>query len=226
MASHPRLARIRPALAAALLGAAHVIVALLVFDPTPHTGGDNAAYLSLATSILERGRYLDYWDPRLPAHTQYPPVFPLILAFFRWVGFEAWVSFKMVIVGCSGIAVAFSYLWVRRWHSASLALPIGLIVAFSPGVLGLSHWVLSDVPFWALLMVALWAFAAVDGTAIKRARLLRLLEDAHGTASDAVAERVRLANARELAAITRANRDALTAPLWIGIAALTLAYFT
>jgi hypothetical protein len=39
-----------------------------------------------------------------------------------------------------------------------LALGAGVILAVSPGVLDLGHWVLSDVPFWGFTMLSLWAF--------------------------------------------------------------------
>ncbi|MGH7482172.1 MAG: hypothetical protein ACRELV_08445, partial [Longimicrobiales bacterium] len=200
---------------------------------TPHPGGDNAAYLSIARGMLEGGMYADYWDPLRPPHTQYPPVFPIMLALAQLFAIDGWVGQKLVIIACSSFAVAFSYLWVRRWHSASLALPVGLIVAFGPGVIDLSHWVLSDVPFWMFLMIALWAWTAVDGTALKRARLMRLVEETEtGVASSPWSrgvvspDPVRLANVRDVAAALSGVRDALSRPVWIAVVATMLAYFT
>lgn len=136
----------------------HLALALLAFDPTPHTGGDNAAYISLARSLLERGAYLELWDPATPQHTLYPPVFPGILALAMLAGLDSWVALKLVVVGFSAAAVVLSYLWLRRRSGPGPALAVSLLLAVSPGVLDLSHWVLSDVPFWALTMLALWAF--------------------------------------------------------------------
>ncbi|HEX7119252.1 MAG TPA: hypothetical protein VF212_10715 [Longimicrobiales bacterium] len=148
--------------APATLAIVHLLLALLFFDPTPHTGGDNAAYLTLARSLLERGRFLELWDPAVPPHILYPPGFPALLALAMLVGVESWVGFKLVIVAASTAAVAFSYLWLaRRWGSRT-ALGAGIVLAASPGVLGLSHWILSDVPFWMLTMVALWGFARLE----------------------------------------------------------------
>ena len=84
-----------PALALALL---HLLLALAVFDPTVFTGGDNAAYLSLAHSLLERHAYISTWEPLLPAHTQYPPVFPGMIALGLLLGVSSWVGVKLIVV--------------------------------------------------------------------------------------------------------------------------------
>jgi hypothetical protein len=140
----------------------HLVLALLSFDPTPHTGGDNAAYISLAHSLLERGTYQELYDPGLPPHTQYPPAFPGVLALAMILGLGSWVSLKLVVVGFSGAAVAATYLWLRRRSGHRLALGVALVLAASPAVLDLAHWVLSDVPFWALTALALWAYDGVE----------------------------------------------------------------
>ncbi|MBI4545936.1 MAG: hypothetical protein HY703_12120 [Gemmatimonadetes bacterium] len=141
-----------------LLVGSHLALALLVFEPAPHTGGDNAAYVTLARSLVEQRAYLDLYDPATPAHTQYPPVFPGILALALLAGLDTWIWLKLVIVGFSAAAIAFSYLWLRRRRRPGLALAVAAVLALSPGVLHLSHWVLSDVPFWTFTALALWAF--------------------------------------------------------------------
>jgi hypothetical protein len=136
----------------------HVILAYLVIEPAPHTGGDNAGYVTLAQSLLERGTYQDLYDPAEPPHTQYPPVFPIILAAASLVGLTSWMQIKYLIIAFSAIGVGFTYLWIRRRRRPELAFGVALVMALAPGVLGLSHWELSDVPFWALTMIALWAW--------------------------------------------------------------------
>ena len=153
-----KLLRTRAIFLVLLLVFVHVALAHLVMQPAPHTGGDNAGYLTLARSILEHGTYQDLYDPAAPPHTQYPPVFPLILAGADMIGLEPWLPLKYVIVLFSAIAVAFTYLWIRRRGRPELAFGVGLVLAVSPGVLDLTHWVLSDVPFWAMTMVAAWAW--------------------------------------------------------------------
>lgn len=142
---------------AAGLALLHLVLAVFALQPAPYVGGDNGAYVALARSLAERGAYLELWDPALRPHTQYPPLFPVLLAAAMKAGVSTWIGFKLVTVACSGAAVAASYLWMRRASTPGLALAAGALLAILPGPLGLAHEVLSDVPFWALALLALWA---------------------------------------------------------------------
>lgn len=136
----------------------HLALQLLTFLPQPHSGGDNAAYITLGRSLLERHAYLSLYDPATPPHTQYPPGFALILAIALAAGLQPWVQLKVLIALFSAVAVGLSFLWIRRRRSPVLALGVATLLAFSPGVIELGHWILSDVPFWFFTMLALWAF--------------------------------------------------------------------
>src|SRR5690606_39598449 len=85
-----------PLVAAILL--LHLLLALLAFDPTPFTGGDNAGYIALARSLLERGAYVDLYDPAAPPHTQYPPAFPAVVAAALAAGLTPWVGDRQSVV--------------------------------------------------------------------------------------------------------------------------------
>lgn len=167
----------RPGRVALCIAAVHLVLALAAFNPAPHAGGDNAAYLSLARSLVERHSYLSYWDPALPAHTQYPPVWPAIIALMWIVGLRGLVAMKFAVLAFSAAAVALSYLWLRRTTSAGIALAVGVLLAVSPGVIELSHWELSDVPAWAFSMLALWGSTHLVGS---RERELQGDEPHHG----------------------------------------------
>ena len=136
----------------------HIVVAYLALFPAPHTGGDNAAYRALARSLLERHEYREIYDPLAPIHTQYPPGFPLILALASIVGINTWFKIKLLIIAFSATAVAFSYLYIRRHGRPELATGVALLIALAPGVIEQSHWELSDTPFWAVTMIAVWAW--------------------------------------------------------------------
>jgi hypothetical protein len=140
------------------LAALNLLLAWLAFIPTPHTGGDNAAYIALGRSLLERHAYVSLYDPALPPHTQYPPVFPAVLAVAMALGFDAWVQLKVIGLLFAAAAVAFTFLWIRRRGRPVMAVGVALLLAISPSVLDQSHWVLSDVPFWFFTVIALWAF--------------------------------------------------------------------
>lgn len=148
---------------AAALVLLHLVLALLCFVPIPFTGGDNASYVSLARSLLERGDYVELWDPSLRPHAGYPPVFPALLALLMAAGADSWVAFKLLVLGFSVAAVALSYLWLRRVAGPAVALAAGVLLAVSPGVLEMSHHELSDIPFWTFTMLALWAWAHLRG---------------------------------------------------------------
>lgn len=141
----------------------HLALALLVFDPTPNTGGDNAHYITLARALLEGRGYVDLHDPATPPHTLYPPVFPALLAAAMLLGAKPWIGLKLVIVAFSALAVGGTFLWLRRRGGTAFALGVSAIVAASPGVLDQSHWILSDPPFWAFAMLALWSLERSAG---------------------------------------------------------------
>jgi hypothetical protein len=178
-----RVSRRYPAAVVASLVLLHVALALLTFEPRPHTGGDNAAYISLGTSLLERGTYQELWDPAEPPHTKYPPGFPVILAVAMALGLQPWVQLKFVVLGFSAAATALSFLWIRSRGRATMALVIGALLAVAPGILREGRWILSDVPFWAFTMLALWALErlrpgrwarlAVGATAVTAAYMTR-----------------------------------------------------
>jgi hypothetical protein len=153
----------RPWRIAAALAALHLALALLAFQPAPYIGGDNGVYVALARSLAENGSYRELWDPALRAHAQYPPFFPALLALGVLGGVRGWIGFKLLTVACSAAAVAASYLWLRRASNPGTALAAGVLVAMMPGPLVLAAQVLSDVPFWALVMLALWGAAGADG---------------------------------------------------------------
>src|SRR5687768_5739969 len=148
-ATHPisSMLRERPALIALLLAALHLVFAFLFFEPAPHNGGDNGAYLALARSLLSGQGYREIYDPAMPLHTQYPPLFPMMVAGLLLLGFQPWVPIKVLVVLFSTGAIVGSYYWMRRKGRPEIAFTVALLMALSPGVLGLSHWELSDVPF-------------------------------------------------------------------------------
>lgn len=156
--------------------ALHALLALLAWDPTPGTGGDNAVYWALARSLAEEGRYLDLYDPLRPPHTQFPPVWPAMLALAVRLGAEGWAASKAIVLGFSVAAVGLSVAWVAWRRGISMGLGVGFLLALMPGLLEFSHSELSDVPFWALTALALlgWDLASEAGGANARARVTGL----------------------------------------------------
>ena len=157
----------------AILVAVHLVLAALSFQPAPHPGGDSAVYLSVAQSILA-GTYRDFFDPAQPWHVVYPPGFPLITAAALLVGLEPWIGLKMVTVAFSAAMVFLTWLYARREGSVVAMLVAGAL-AISPGVLTLSHWELSDVPFTAFVIASVIAWRRVESGTMRTVVLASLL---------------------------------------------------
>ena len=132
-------------------------IVALAFTPQPHTGGDNAGYISLAHSLLDRGAYLELWAPGEPPHTKYPPVFPAVLALAILIGAKSWATLKLVPAFSTVLAVAFTFLWVRERRGLALGVIVALLLGLSESVVYYSQWILSDPTFLALTLAALWA---------------------------------------------------------------------
>ncbi len=146
------------------LGVLHLVIALGAFRPSPFSGGDDATYISLARSILERHTYSDIWDPGLAAQTLYPPVFPVILAGGLLMGLNVAIGLKLMMVFLSSAAVFAGCVWLWRVTTPGIALGAGILVALSPEIIGLGREVLSDTPFWLFTMIALLALLQVEKT--------------------------------------------------------------
>jgi hypothetical protein len=149
-----------------LLALLLVIQGLLVwgtFVTAPHPGGDNAAYVALGHSLHSGQGYTELWDPQAPPHTKYPPVFPMMLAGAMALGASGWLGLKLVTASLALVAVVGTFLWARRRLGSEVGFGVALLAGLSPSLLYHSHWVLSDVPFLAFTLLALWALEGVQG---------------------------------------------------------------
>lgn len=155
-----KLLQLRPAHVALGLATLHLLLIAAVFNPTIFTGGDNGVYVALSRSLVELRGYLSIQDPVRRPHTLYPPGYPAILALAALIGIKPWVHIKLLTVPFSAVGVVVGYLWLRRRCTPGVALFAAFVTAISPGLLALSYTELSDVPFWALVMLALWSLEA------------------------------------------------------------------
>jgi 4-amino-4-deoxy-L-arabinose transferase-like glycosyltransferase len=157
--SDPRRSRLL-ALGISLFVSAALVVA--AFNPAPHSGGDNAAYVTLAYSLAQHGTYTDLYDPEGLPHTKYPPVFPSLLAVLLLLGVRTWTALKAVTALSTIAAVGFTFLWAERRLGPWPALGVSVLLAICSAVVYYSHWVLSDPLFVAFTMAALWALESAD----------------------------------------------------------------
>lgn len=149
----------------ALLAVAVAVSAAVVattFNPAPHTGGDNAGYVTLAYSLVKHGTYTELFDPAALPHTKYPPVFPALLAILMALGARTWVSLKLVAAVSTVAAVGLTWLWAERRVGPVWALGVALVTATASSVVYYGHWILSDPTFLAFTLVALLALERAD----------------------------------------------------------------
>jgi len=139
----------------------HILLVVLLFDPKPFIGGDNAGYMILAESIETGQGYRDIYLPDAPQHTKYPPLYPVLLTIVGLFG-GGLIAFKVLSAIFTSISVVFAYLLARTRFSWQAALAVAAPFALNPVLLYYSHWVLSEASFVALTLVALWASERMD----------------------------------------------------------------
>lgn len=141
--------------------AVSLAVALALFDPYLFTGGDNVTYYALARALATGRGYVDLIAPGSPIETVYPPGFPLLLVPFYWLFGGSLVAMKLQSWLMAGVALWATYRLARAdrgvppWAGAAAVWVVGL----SPVFLLYTRWVLSDMSFTAVSLVALYAFA-------------------------------------------------------------------
>jgi hypothetical protein len=145
------------------LALVQLLLVLGTFVAAPHPGGDSAGYVALADALRDGAGYTEVWDPGAPPHTKYPPVFASLLALAMAAGASGWAGLKVVPVLFSLLAVAGVYLWLREREGEGVAGVAALLTGGSAAVIYHAHWLLSDVPFLALVVLALAALDRLAG---------------------------------------------------------------
>ena len=136
--------------------AVHLVLGLTSASPAIHPGGDNAAYVSLANALASDGAHSELWHPGAPPHTQYPPLYPGVLALLILAGAKTWGAFKGLSLALTGLATAFCFLWCQRLHGPRIAAVVALLFGLAPGVLISAQWILAEPLFMTLVFAALW----------------------------------------------------------------------
>lgn len=148
----------------ALVLAVQLVVLRAVWNPSPHPGGDNAAYVALGHALATGQGYTELWDPARTPHTKYPPAWPAALAVAQAVGVETWAGLKRVSGLLALAAVAAIWLYVARRRDPWWATAVALLSGASYAVVYHAPLLLSDVPFLAFVALAMWAGERVLAT--------------------------------------------------------------
>jgi hypothetical protein len=137
-----------------------IIIAIISFCLFPYTGGDNFAYFYLSRAIAQGKGYVELWSPQQSLHTQYPPIFPVLL--LPATIFNSYILAKMVVFFCYVFLLFFSYRLFQELNkskSEKSSLISLLFIAFAPVLIEYSNWVLSEVPYILISVLCLYFWA-------------------------------------------------------------------
>ncbi len=144
----------------AMLVVTHLVLAWLGRVPAITTGNDDALYTLLAQG-LRSFHYADAHVLGSPAHAQYPPGYPAMLALWTSVAgssLDAVLAFGML---CSALAILFAFDLTRRLVGIVPALAALACLAVNPALLNYAGRVASEAPFMMLVTATAWAMVAV-----------------------------------------------------------------
>jgi hypothetical protein len=138
------------------------LLAWSVRVPAITTGNDDAVYLLLARS-LRTGRYIDLFYVGLPIHSQYPPLYPGLLALLGSVFGEHIGIFLAANVLLSMAALGLLFDVARRRESTVALLALA-VAATNPTLLAMAGGVRSEPLCMALTALTLWLVARSPST--------------------------------------------------------------
>lgn len=151
---------------AALAGA---LLAAQLIHPYLDRSGDNARFLILAKALLTRGQYCELNFPHCPAEVITPPGYPLLLAGLMALAGAA-SSLQAVVlparwlnVGLFGLSLLLLYAVLRRYARPRVALGSVALAAVSPPLLAYASLEMSEMPYLAASLAALWLLGGKGG---------------------------------------------------------------
>jgi hypothetical protein len=119
----------------------------------PAVSSDSTHYVSTALNMLHGRGVTDFTGNPL---TEFPPGYPSLLVMSHWIGIGVSGATRVINVLAMGAVVLLSFVLLRRHVRSTLVQFIGLAtIAFSPALLAVDHWVLSEPLFWVLALGAL-----------------------------------------------------------------------
>lgn len=133
-----------------------VAVAWVLRAPDITLEGDDALYLLLSESLRDFN-YRETFLVGHPTHAQYPPGYPGLLALASLVVGSR--PDHLAVVGILAAAGGLAALWfaVRSIWGPWIAAGTLTLAAFNPGLIHIAGLLMSEAPFFALAIVAIWA---------------------------------------------------------------------
>lgn len=138
------------------------LVYAFIFDSKLDMGGDNAGYYILGQALLQGEGYTNIHLPGTPPASHFPPGYPALLAVAMLFG-KSFTWLKVV----NGILLGAGLWWFRTiaekaTGSASLAWVAVILVGLNSHLLRSSTIMMSEIPYTAASMLALWTLLRWD----------------------------------------------------------------
>ena len=128
------------------------------------TGNDDARYMLLARA-LRAGTYRDLYRVGQGWHALYPPVFPALLAGWGAVFGESYGRFIVLNILIAAATIVLLFDMARRWWPIGVALALAALLVFNYSTMfNTTSKVMSEAPYAALCVLALWAVATRPGS--------------------------------------------------------------
>jgi len=123
-----------------------------------HLGGDSVVYYLLGKALATGKGYVDLYLPGEPIHTQYPPLFPLLLAPFHLIFEKPLFAMHVMVCFCNALAASALGAWAgRRLSNRGLGLLFAAIFGTMPHVYLQSLHLLTEPIYMAFCYLALLA---------------------------------------------------------------------
>ena len=138
------------------LGTAHILVRTATYGAA--VGGDSTVFLSTALNFLAGEGWRDF---RGGPAIEWPPLFPLLLAAFGWVGIELLTAGRWVNAAAFGLTILVAGGWLRsNLRSRWLALATTATLAASLPLSALASKIMTDSLFVLFTLFILMLLAA------------------------------------------------------------------
>ncbi|MFH1202128.1 MAG: glycosyltransferase family 39 protein [Candidatus Omnitrophota bacterium] len=119
-------------------------------------GGDNAQYIFLAKSLATGRGYRAINLPGSPVHSQYPPVFPLLLAPIIYFFGNNLFLMHLLIIACAIASVYLIYKVIKDDDSEENALLVMIYAGLSPFLIISLLRILSEMPYFLFSLLTLF----------------------------------------------------------------------
>jgi len=136
-----------------------LIVYPYIFNSKLFLGGDNAAYFSLANSIANEFRYVDFFSPTPVPANHFPPGYPFILAIAIKLGIDSLMGLKIVsglfLLGSVYLTNAIAFRFIQN-NFAALFIAIATLLNFH--LLEYASITMSEIPFLFFSLFTFYSF--------------------------------------------------------------------